>query len=56
MELTPGNADTIAIEMIQMLIQTAHYKTLGYDDAIVQIGKDTNALAAALTNSQYKRT
>jgi hypothetical protein len=54
MELSANNADAVAIKMIELLIQQGHYSGYGAT-AIEQIGKDTNALATALTGSAYMR-
>ena len=49
MKFSPADADTQAIRLIELLIESEHYKGFRKENVIRTIAKDANALASAIT-------
>lgn len=49
MRFDSGEADSQAMHVIELLIESGHYKGFHKEDVIKTIAKDANALALALT-------
>jgi hypothetical protein len=51
MRFGPGDADTQTMKVIELLIESGHYKAYRKEEVIKIIAKDANALAYALTEA-----
>jgi hypothetical protein len=51
MRFSPADADSHSMKVIELLIQSGHYKGYRKEDVIRTIGKDANALAYVLTET-----
>jgi hypothetical protein len=49
MKFSPGDADIQALKVIELLIQSGHYKAYRKEEVIKIIGKDANLLSYAFT-------
>lgn len=51
MKFSPIDADAQAMKVIELLIESGHYKGYRKEDVIKTIGKDANLLSYALTEA-----
>jgi hypothetical protein len=49
MRFSPTEADTQSMKVIELLINSGHYKAFRKEDVIKTIGRDANLLSYALT-------
>jgi hypothetical protein len=52
MKFSPGDADVQSMKVIELLIESGHYKGFRKEDVIKTIARDANVLASALTEKQ----
>jgi hypothetical protein len=51
MKFSPADADIHSMKVIELLIESGHYKAFRKEEVIKIIGKDANALTYALTEA-----
>ncbi len=51
MKFSPADADIQSMKVIELLIESGHYKAFRKEEVIKLIGKDANALAYFLTEA-----